>query len=273
MRIPILLTIAVLIHGTLTASDGDAGPDQYLCSTFAVMQASPVDQGEVGTWSVVSGAGTFSDPNSPFAIVTGMAIGENEYRWTVVAGGVPQSDEVLITVFDPAFPGAQAGPDLTICDDTLAGNLQAVAVAYPVVGNWSVLSGDAMVAAPGQALSPVSFPGLGTAVLLWTVFNGPCGQTQDTVVVTVTDCETNVPEMAHSAGRLRYDPTTRSLIAEGGSGAELLLVDITGRTVLRRSLAGRLPQQIDLGGLPATIYLARMGTAAGTAHLRFSLVR
>lgn len=272
MRFPTLIALFALLHGTLAASDGDAGPDQYICSTFAVMQASPVDQGETGTWSVVTGAGTFNDIHSPFAIVTGMAVGENEYRWTVISGGIPQTDEVLITVFDPAFPGANAGPDLTFCDDTLAGQLQAVPVTYPVVGNWSVLSGTAVVTAAGQALSPVSFSSAGTTVLLWTVFNGPCGQTQDTLVVTVADCETQVAEtMGTVATRLRFDAAGQVLMADGGTGAELLLVDLTGRTVLQRSMAGKAVHRIDLSALPATIYVARMDSGAGTAHLRFSL--
>jgi hypothetical protein len=272
MNARLIHALLLLAPATMAASDGDAGPDQYICSTFAVMQASPLDQGETGTWSVVSGAGTFSDANSPFAIVTGMAIGDNVYRWTVLNGGVPLVDQVLVSVFDPAFPGANAGADLTICTDTLTGVLSAAPVAFPVVGNWTVLSGDAVVAAPGLAQSVVTCSAAGSSVLLWTVFNGPCGETRDTVVVTVEDCQTQVAEVpAVPAARLRIDGSARTLIAEGQAGGELVLVDLTGRTVLRRSLADKAVHRIDLCALPPTVYLARIMGGAGTSYLRFSL--
>src|SRR5690606_37434708 len=67
-----------------SASPANAGPDQQHCSPVAsidlaaIAPASPA----TGSWSVVSGSGVFADANDPATTVTGMAIGNNVYRWT-----------------------------------------------------------------------------------------------------------------------------------------------------------------------------------------------
>jgi len=168
-----------------------AGPDQQVCApvTSVTLAANAATAPAVGTWTVVSGAGTFADPNSPTTTVTGMAIGTNVYQWTIANGPCPNSgssDQVSIVLFDPATSTAQAGPDQELCGSsstTLAGN----AVAAPAQGTWSVVSGSATIANVSNPTTSVSNLPFGITVLRWTVSNGPCGTSSDDVTIARFD--------------------------------------------------------------------------------------
>jgi len=75
----------------------DAGPDQSLCGSSATLAANTPGIG-TGTWSVVSGTGTFTNINDPATTVTGLSAGANVLRWTITNGACPAStDDVTIT--------------------------------------------------------------------------------------------------------------------------------------------------------------------------------
>jgi gliding motility-associated-like protein len=58
----------------------NAGPDQTLCAlTSATLAASSP---ATGTWSVISGSGTFVSNTDPNTIVNGLSVGSNVFRWT-----------------------------------------------------------------------------------------------------------------------------------------------------------------------------------------------
>jgi hypothetical protein len=84
---------------TINASSGvvvaDAGVDQSVCTSNTTLNASAIVG--TGTWSVISGSGTFADPNSNSTTVTGLTGGINEFQWTVsnsLCGTI--SDNILI---------------------------------------------------------------------------------------------------------------------------------------------------------------------------------
>jgi gliding motility-associated-like protein len=165
----------------------NAGPDQQLCAPVAsvTLAANTATAPASGTWTVVSGAGIFANANSPTTTVTGMAIGDNVYRWTINNGPCPgavTTDEVLIRLFDPATAAANAGPDQEVCGSstaTLAGN----AVPLPAQGTWTLVSGSGSIANPNSPTSSVTGLAIGANVFRWTVNNGPCGTTTDEVTI------------------------------------------------------------------------------------------
>jgi hypothetical protein len=74
----------------------NAGPDQSVCGSTATLAANTPSVG-TGTWSVVSGTGTFANSHSPTTTVTGMTTGANVFRWTIHNGACPNStDDVTI---------------------------------------------------------------------------------------------------------------------------------------------------------------------------------
>ena len=60
----------------------DAGPTQELCGvTTGTLSAVDPDPMVPGTWTLISGAGTITNPNSPTTTVTGLGMGVNTFRW------------------------------------------------------------------------------------------------------------------------------------------------------------------------------------------------
>src|SRR5690606_35215555 len=57
-------------------------------------------------------------------------------------------------------------------------------------GTWSLLAGTAVIENPSDPHTRVTGLSLGTNAFIWTVDNGECGVTRDTVVVVLKDCLT-----------------------------------------------------------------------------------
>jgi gliding motility-associated-like protein len=170
----------------------NAGPDASLCLplTSHTMQATAAIFPSSGSWSLVSGAGTIANPNSPTSQINNLGVGQNVFRWTINNGpcaGV-NFDEVVITVFSNVSPPANAGTDLEACFQgaipvqlSLNGNTPL----SPATGIWTVVSGGGSIISPNSPTSQVSGLPVGVSVFQWTVDNGACGSTSDQVSVTV----------------------------------------------------------------------------------------
>ncbi len=95
----------ILIEQICPALSASAGPNQNsLCGTSTAMAATTPTVG-TGTWSVVSGSGSFTSPNSPTSAVTGIGLGANLYRWTVSFGAcnTATSDVTITRLQSPAI--------------------------------------------------------------------------------------------------------------------------------------------------------------------------
>ena len=172
----------------------NAGPDQNLCGapgngTNATLAANVAVTPAVGTWTVVTGSGTFANANSPTTAVSGLGIGANTFRWTIVNGACdpPTSDQVTVFVFSNAQPAANAGPDQQLCQPTTSATLAGNAVTFPATGLWTVVSGTGTFANASQRNTTVSGLSVGVNTFRWTINNGPCTPptTQDEVSITV----------------------------------------------------------------------------------------
>lgn len=181
--------------GTLPAAD--AGPDQSFCSqiTTTTLAGNPLTFPATGTWSLVSGSGTIATPSSATSAVSGLAVGENIFEWTVDNGpcGAPTSDQVSVFIFDVAQVAAQAGDDITVCFDPLSGNpaeatLMGNAVTFPATGGWTLVSGGGTLSDPTNPNATVTDLAVGENIFEWSIDNGPCGvATTDQVSVFVFD--------------------------------------------------------------------------------------
>ena len=91
-------------------SAANAGGNQTVTSPSTTMAAAAPGIG-TGTWSVVSGSGTFASPNSPTSTVTGLTPGPNTFRWTISNGPCSTtSDDVVITYNDDTTPPSVTCP-------------------------------------------------------------------------------------------------------------------------------------------------------------------
>lgn len=154
-----------------------AGPDQFLCASATSLAGNTPLVG-VGTWTLVGGTGTITDPSDPLTGITGMAAGVNQFVWTIAnfCSSVGDTVSIIVEIIPTV---ANAGPDQTICDlvATLAGNI-------PLEGNgtWTVITGTSSVTDPTNPLSGVTALTLGTNRFVWTIANS-CGTTSDTITI------------------------------------------------------------------------------------------
>jgi len=76
-----------------------AGEDQLTCEENTILDANtPLENNETGTWTVISGGGTFTDPNNPFTEVTNLSNGDNIFQWEIANECVSSVDQVTIEV-------------------------------------------------------------------------------------------------------------------------------------------------------------------------------
>ena len=160
-------------------SPAAAGPDTTICSDAIALYATAPTNGN-GIWSIVSGGGTLSAPQSASSLLGNLGAGENRLIWTTLNGNCPASTDTLIVERFLPPSQANAGSDLVTCLSSIELNATA-----PVVGTgaWSLLSGSATLANPNTAQTTLSNLQTGLTFLLYTVSNGPCPTTVDQLIV------------------------------------------------------------------------------------------
>lgn len=185
-------TLLVRIYDSQQAA-ADAGPDQDICvptqpNTVNMAANAPVFPA-TGSWTLVSGSGTITDPSDPNTGITDLQPGITVLSWNIDNGpcGPPTIDLVEIGVYDAASPNANAGPDQQLCTPTGNVNLAGNAPTSPATGQWTVVSGSGFINDPASPTSGVSGLSAGETVLAWTLDNGACGITSDTVTIQVFD--------------------------------------------------------------------------------------
>ncbi len=178
-------TDEVDINVSATVTTADAGPAQTLCAgSTATMAANAAGGGETGTWSLVSGSGTITSPNSETTTITGLGSGANVFRWTIDNTICPVStDEVTITI-DDAPSAAVAGTNQTVCETPGTATMAATAPATGT-GTWTLQSGTGTITTPSSATTGITGLGAGANVFRWTVSNGVCPDETDEVTITV----------------------------------------------------------------------------------------
>lgn len=179
------------------APAADAGPDQELClpADSTVLAANAASYPATGMWTMVSGSGTIADSLAPNTEVEDLGVGEHIFAWTVDNGPCANgntSDTVRILIYDGNAPAADAGPDqeLTLPLDSTV--LAANAALFPATGQWILVSGSGSFAHADSANTAVAGLAIGVNTFRWTIFNGPCGTTEDEVSITVSATDTAI---------------------------------------------------------------------------------
>lgn len=169
---------AIVTNTTLNTIDtafcSFAGVEQYLCTGDSAYLTGFLPLLSNGTWSVLNGSGTFTDPNDPNSKVTGMSVGTNEFIWTITNGSITVRDTTSINITGP--PSANAGPDQSICTNSMV----QLAGTGNGIGAWSFVSGSGVFSDPHDPNATVSNLANGLNQIVWTVDAGTC-QDQDTV--------------------------------------------------------------------------------------------
>ena len=162
-----------------------AGNSQELCNENTVNLIGNLPNIGNGVWSFVSGPNspTISNPSANQTLVTDLINGIYTFKWSIFNGYCPSS-ESLVNITNYQAPNiADAGVTQNLCNATstnLTGNL-------PLNGNgmWTLLSGPNTPSIANLSLFNTSISGLinGTYIYIWTINNGNCPASSDTLVI------------------------------------------------------------------------------------------
>jgi gliding motility-associated-like protein/fimbrial isopeptide formation D2 family protein len=170
----------------------NAGADQNLCNVTSTTMTANLPLIGSGNWTLLSGPNvpTITTPSDPATTITGLTTGTYSFVWEISNGVCATTlDTVDVTIYD--LPTAAiAGADQNLCNiytTTFAATAPAIGT-----GVWTLISGPNVpsIAVPASEVTPVSGLIAGTYTFLWTVTNGVCAVTNDTLVVNVYDLPT-----------------------------------------------------------------------------------
>ncbi|MFN8258332.1 MAG: T9SS type A sorting domain-containing protein [Bacteroidales bacterium] len=164
------------VNITYNVAESYAGQDKETCLSYTNLEADLPLMG-TGSWSVVSGTGTFENPASNITLVTNISPGDNIYRWTVNAYGILAFDDVNIrNNFFTTF----AGNDQQSCDIEIYMN--ALQPEIGGTGYWQVIQGSGVFDNISDPLTKVTGLMTGNNRYVWTVHKDGC-IAQDTVYI------------------------------------------------------------------------------------------
>lgn len=154
--------------------------NQSICTTSATIVANTPTAG-TGLWTVTAGTGTVLNPGNSTSAVVSLSQGLNSFVWTVTLGACTSSAQLdIFREIPPAT--SNAGVSQVICgsNTTLSGNV----ATNNGIGTWTLVSGSCIITNPNSPTSTVTNIAPGVTTLRWTISNGVCPATLDTMTIT-----------------------------------------------------------------------------------------
>ncbi|HHS95011.1 MAG TPA: gliding motility-associated C-terminal domain-containing protein, partial [Phaeodactylibacter sp.] len=178
----------VVVNVDADTEVANAGMDMNLCNeTSAMLSATAATGNNTGMWTQTPAQAalgvTIIDPTDPNTMVTGMEPGNNySFVWALSNAGCGEfaADELIIEI-EASDVMAVVGDDFSDC-----GNGEIELEAEPTAtgtGTWSTDDNTVDIASPND--NPATVTGLTTGVytFVYTLDNGSCGTTLDSIVV------------------------------------------------------------------------------------------
>ena len=184
-----------------------AGQDFTVCGSSAALSGTIPVNG-TGSWSVLTGTGSFLSSTSASTFVNGLSPGQNTLTWTIVNGACPASTDTIVITSIVAPSGAFISADTVICNDTIV--LHATN-PFNGSGSWSVLTSGAQLSSITDTNVVASGLVVGQNIFVWTVVSGICPAVDDSVVVTRDEVPTIAvagADISSSAGTLQLSANT-----------------------------------------------------------------
>lgn len=160
----------------------NAGSDNSICGLTTSLNAQIPSVG-TGVWTQISGSlnSTISNSNSPSSTFSSTDYGSYTLVWSVTNGACVVSDTTIIT-FDQNPDQALAINDTTICGNSIqiSSNNPSVGIGY-----WTVINGKATISDTLSNNPQLSNLSIGNNTFVWTISNGSCPSTYDTLNIFV----------------------------------------------------------------------------------------
>lgn len=238
------------------AAYADAGPDQVVCNSAALLNAVTPDSG-TAVWSVLSGGGSLINSILPNSGVTNLSPGNNLFLWTVTDGNCQVGDTAAMFYQLPVVAGFSTnGNNMTVNFTDTSANANE--------WHWDFGDGDS-----SSAQSPShTYTSNGSWVVCLHVTN-ECG--------TDSTCkEIMIPFVGLDPliEALRFDiypnPNSGNFHIKGevekGMDLSLKITDVLGRTIKQKELgwnAGEFDEEVQIK--EAGMYFISIGDASRNA--------
>ncbi len=143
-----------------------------------------------GLWTQISGASaTIASPTSNSSGVSGLTDGKYTFEWAISRNGCTVTrDTVLVTISSPVTT-SNAGANQNICGSSATFSANAPTIG---IGTWTQINGPGGIVfddihSPTATVSSLTF---GTFRFVWTISNGSCVVSKDTVLFQVATSPT-----------------------------------------------------------------------------------
>lgn len=160
----------------------NAGEDLQACENEELTLNANEPSPGTGNWEIISGSGSLSDETNPFSTFTPSEYGQIFLSWTVLTGDCPATSDTLLIENVESPSAALAGADSTLCSSNYFLNAETPLIG---AGTWST-NGSGVFANAGDENTDVSMLSKGENEIIWTVSNGSCPASSDTIILTVT---------------------------------------------------------------------------------------
>jgi hypothetical protein len=177
----------------------DAGPDQVFCDqSSTTLDGNTIVIGS-GVWSLVSKPAGAADPTivtpaDPQTQITGLDYGTYVFEWTSTRLVCTSSDQVSVTNYETPTVADASGTTTSLClyeTVVLTGNDPLVGTGF-----WTQVSGSAVIILnPDSSQTNVVGAMDGVYEFAWTISNGPCTISSDTILITIFQ---NIPVVTQS---------------------------------------------------------------------------
>ncbi|KAF5040739.1 hypothetical protein DSECCO2_530280 [anaerobic digester metagenome] len=261
----------------------NAGPDQVVCTTSATLTATSTLT--AGSWSVVSGSGTFADPTNPTTSITGLSSGVNVFSWTsstTLCGTL--SDEVAVTS--------------TICLPVTLLSFSASCLTPQVIGiTWNTASETnnqyfaverSENSQDFETIRTVSGAGNSNTIQQYSVKDTVSGNSElyyrlrqvdndgtatisQTIHVSTDACENNNQFQITAASAAKQDQISVVILTGNEGRCNIELLDVTGRLILKQQIfldAGSNEITLNTGNLNQGMYLLLAGQYENTSSFK-----
>ena len=181
------------------------------------------------------------------------------------------SDIKVVTATIRQKPLANAGPD-QVLEYIFNTDLEANTPGINETGNWSIFSGSGKLVNPASARTSVSDLAAGKNVFLWSVTNGVCPPTVDSVKITVHDLVIPTLITPNNDGKNEYF-LVRGIQSQGKT--ELVIFDRRGKQVYINRNYDNKWNGIDYNGnpLPDDTYFFLLKSGNGKSRTGFIVIR
>ena len=162
----------------------NAGLDQLICSTNSQLNGNIPIIG-TGNWSIHSGTVNFVNTSNAHTLVDGLAIGTNEFIWTITNQCVTISDTIKIIVeTNPTIP--KAGNNQSTCEANFQLNGNTALIGTSI---WSTIIGSGIISNPSIENPTITNLSIGQNIFQWKISN-TCKSDSSRVTITLLELPT-----------------------------------------------------------------------------------